>query len=93
MCNYKNYFSNSAKLEPNNLQKSFEKPNNLLSSLPSSSISVINMPLPPITVDNTKPGSVPAPSGNPTPLPNISSVNPLYEEEIALTAITLGILV
>lgn len=91
--NYKNYFSNSAKLEPNNLQKSFEKPNNLLSSLPSSSVSVINMPLPPITVDNRQPGSIPAPSGNPTPLPNISSVNPLYEEEIALTAVTLGILV
>lgn len=90
--NYKNYFSNFSKLQPNNLQKVFEDKNSLLSPS-SSSVSVINMPLPPITVDNSKPGSIPAPSGNPTPLPNISSINPLYEEEIALTAVTLGILV
>jgi len=90
--NYKNYFSNFSKLQPNNLQKVFEDKNSLLSPS-SSSVNVINMPLPPITVDNSKPGSIPAPSGNPTPLPNISSINPLYEEEIALTAVTLGILV
>jgi len=91
--NYKSYFSNSVKLEPsNNVQKAFKDTSNLLTSS-TSSLNVINMPLPPITVNNnSKPGSIPAPSGNPTPLPNISPINLLYQEDLAFTAVSLGIL-
>jgi hypothetical protein len=86
--NYKSYFSNSANLQPKNRQKVFKD----LASSSSSSVSVINMPLPPITVGNTNPGSIPVPSGNPTPLPFISPINLLYEEDMALNAVNLGIL-
>jgi hypothetical protein len=86
--NYRTYFSNSANLQPKNRQKVFKD----LASSSSSSVSVINMPLPPITVGNTNPGSIPAPSGNPTPLPFISPINLLYEEAMALNAVNLGIL-
>ena len=89
--NYKSYFSNSANLEPINRLDVFK---NLASSSSSSLVSVINMPpSPPITVGNTKPGSIPAPSGNPTSLPFISPTNSLCEESMALNAVNLGILV
>ena len=57
----------------------------------SPKTTFINMPLPAKVVNNKPTGSIPGPQGNPTPIPSISSINPVFSDDISRTAIALGI--
>ena len=59
---------------------------------PKRTPQIINVPFPAKVINNSSEvGSLPSGGGDPTPLPNISSTNPLNREDISYNALALGI--